>query len=71
MGISGDAEGLIDEDIKMHEDVIRKETNVQQSGEQLMIRFPRQIAELLNIKKGNKFEFEVNTKTGAYKIRKK
>jgi len=66
-----DVEKQIDEDIKMHDDIIKKETNVQQSGEQLMIRFPRQISELLSIKKGDTFEFEVNTETGAYKIRKK
>lgn len=66
-----DVERLIDEDIKMHEDIIKKQTKVQLGGQQLMIRFPKQISELLSIKKGDAFEFEVNTKTGAYKIRKK
>lgn len=71
MESDGDVEGLMDEDIRMHEDIIRKQTRVQLGGQQLMIRFPRQISELLSIKKGDIFEFEVNTKTGAYKIRKK
>ncbi len=67
----GDIERMIDQEVKLHEDIIKKKTKVQQSRDQLMIRFPKQIRELMSIKKGDVFEFQFNTKNKSYKIIKK
>ncbi len=43
-------------------DPLRKEVNIQHTGRQFIVQIPIQIIEILNIKKGDKFVFEVPLK---------
>ena len=55
-------------------DTIIKEVNVQDTGRQLLIQIPVQVVELLNIKKGDKFVFEVPLKSPnkySFKLKRK
>lgn len=54
---------------KVHPDIITKEGKVLFDGKQYSIRIPLVIVEELNIKKGEPFIIEYNTKTKEYSIR--
>ena len=54
---------------KLHQDIIRKEGKVLFDGKQYSIRIPIVIIETLNIKKGEPFIIEFNTKTKEYSIK--
>ena len=54
---------------KLHPDIIRKDGKVLFDGKQYSIRIPLLIIEELNIKKGEPFVIEFNTKTKEYSIK--
>lgn len=54
---------------KVHPDIIKKEGKVLFDGTQYSIRIPLMIIEELNIKKGEPFIIEYNTKTKEYSIK--
>lgn len=54
---------------RVHPDIITKEGKVQFDGKQYSIRIPLAIIDELNIKKGEPFIIEYNTKTKEYSIR--
>lgn len=54
---------------RTHPDIIKKEGKVLYDGKQYSIRIPLIIIEELNIKKGEPFIIEFNTKTKEYYIR--
>lgn len=54
---------------KIHPEVIKKEGKVLFDGRQYSIRIPLIIVEELNIKKGEPFTIDFNTKTKEYSIK--
>ena len=54
---------------RVHPDIIKKEGKVLFDGKQYSIRIPLTIIEELNIKKGEPFIIEFNTKTKEYSIK--
>jgi len=55
-------------------DPLIKEVNIQHTGRQFLVQIPIQVAEILNIKKGDKFIFEVPLKSPerySFKLKEK